>query len=434
MHRAYARQPEPGDAAQWERRYVLGTFATGLLWAYAASGANSFALADLAQAAATRRFASSQIGNFQQRLEQLHGQSGTAGHRNGITLASREPCPDNRFYAIEHPCHASNRSRWRDAGTDDRLARMDEADGDMGPDGTPTGFGTWAGGTGADPFVVTFGEDATLARVQTLMRALVYDNSSQDPTQAARFYSLVVTDGAVNIFPTLEDKVDIIQNAIDLCHAMGAEARVVGASQDEAHEEAVRLVEQEGLAMVPPFDDLRVIAGQGTLGLELVEDVPDVGTVLIPLSGGGLLAGVAGAMKALRPGLRVIGVSMERGAAMAASLEAGKPVPVEELPTLADSLGGGVGLDNRYTLAMVRDLADEVVLVSEAEIAEGIRHCYFHERQIVEGAAAVGVAALLAGKAEARGPTIVLLSGGNIDMALHARLVAGDNPDLMQEA
>jgi threonine dehydratase len=224
------------------------------------------------------------------------------------------------------------------------------------------------------------------------------------------------------------------ENKLAAIRALGAEARIVGASQDEAHEEAVRLVEQEGLAMVPPFDDLRVIAGQGTLGLEMIEDLPDVGTVLIPLSGGGLLAGVAGAMKALRPSLRVIGVSMERGAAMAASLEAGKPVPVEELPTLADSLGGGVGLDNRYTLAMVRDLADEVVLVSEAEIADGIRHCYARERQIVEGAAAVGVAALLAGKVEARGPTIVLLSGGNIDMALHARLVADEFPDLMQEA
>jgi threonine dehydratase len=224
------------------------------------------------------------------------------------------------------------------------------------------------------------------------------------------------------------------ENKLAAIRALGAEARIIGASQDEAHEEAVRLVAEEGLAMVPPFDDLRVIAGQGTLGLEMIEDLPDAETVLIPLSGGGLLAGVAGAMKALRPTLRVIGVSMERGAAMAASLDAGKPVPVEELPTLADSLGGGVGLDNRYTLAMVRDLADEIVLVSEAEIADGIRHCYRQERQIVEGAAAVGVAALLAGKVEARGPTIVLLSGGNIDMALHARIVAGDSPDLMQEA
>jgi threonine dehydratase len=223
------------------------------------------------------------------------------------------------------------------------------------------------------------------------------------------------------------------QNKIAAIRALGAEARIVGASQDDAHAEATRLVAQEGLAMVPPFDDLRVIAGQGTLGLEMMEDQPEVDTVLIPLSGGGLLAGVAGAMKGLRPGLRVIGVSMERGAAMAASLKAGRPVPVDEVPTLADSLGGGIGIDNRYTLAMVRELADEVVLVSETEIARGIRHCYAEERQIVEGAAAVGVAALLAGKIEPRGAIMMLLSGGNIDMALHARIVAGETPDLMQE-
>jgi threonine dehydratase len=138
-------------------------------------------------------------------------------------------------------------------------------------------------------------------------------------------------------------------------------------------------------------------------------------------------------MKALRPTLRVVGISMERGAAMAASLKAGQPVPVDELPTLADSLGGGVGLDNQHTFAMVRDLTDEVVLLSEGEIAEGIRHCYWRERQIVEGAAAVGVAALLARKVDTRGPTLALLSGGNIDMNLHARIVAGANPDLMRD-
>jgi threonine dehydratase len=92
-----------------------------------------------------------------------------------------------------------------------------------------------------------------------------------------------------------------------------------------------------------------------------------------------------------------------------------------------------VGLDNRHTFAMVRELTDEVVLLSEAEIAEGIRHCYWQERQIVEGAAAVGVAALLARKVKTRGPTLVLLSGGNIDMNLHARIVAGANPDLMRD-
>ncbi|MDH5833375.1 putative Ig domain-containing protein [Luteimonas sp. M1R5S59] len=100
-----------------------------------------------AQAAATRRFATSQIGNFQQRLEQLHGGSGAGGHRNGITLASREQCPDNRFYAIEHPCHASNRMRGRDAGSGDDRVPLREADGTVENGGTPADFGTWAGGT-----------------------------------------------------------------------------------------------------------------------------------------------------------------------------------------------------------------------------------------------------------------------------------------------
>jgi threonine dehydratase len=114
---------------------------------------------------------------------------------------------------------------------------------------------------------------------------------------------------------------------------------------------------------------------------------------------------------------------MQRGAAMKASIGAGHPVPVEELPTLADSLGGGIGLDNRLTFRMCRDLLDDIVLVSEQEIAEGIRHAYQHEREIVEGAAAVGIAALLAGKVRSKGPIVVLLSGRNIDMELHRRVI-----------
>jgi threonine dehydratase len=177
--------------------------------------------------------------------------------------------------------------------------------------------------------------------------------------------------------------------------------------------------------MVPPFDDARVIAGQGTLGIEMLEDVPEAGTILVPLSGGGLASGIAAAVKALKPAVKVIGVSMARGAAMKASLDAGRPAQVEELPTLADSLGGGIGPGNALTFAMCRDLLDDVVLVSEAEIAAGIEHAYREEREIVEGAGAVGVAALIAGKVRPAGPTMVLLSGGNIDMALHRRIVCG---------
>ena len=177
---------------------------------------------------------------------------------------------------------------------------------------------------------------------------------------------------------------------------------------------------------LPPFDHPDVIAGQGTLGLELVEDLPELARVLVPLSGGGLISGVALAVKTPAPAARVIGVSMARGAAMRASQRAGRPVPVEELPTLADSLGGGIGLDNRWTFGMVRDLVDEIVLLEEAEIAAAIRHAYWREQEVVEGSGAVGIGALLAGKVRPRGPTAVVVSGRNIDMGLHHRLVRAE--------
>jgi threonine dehydratase len=224
------------------------------------------------------------------------------------------------------------------------------------------------------------------------------------------------------------------KNKVDAIAALGAEVRIVGRSQDDAQEEVDRLVTEEGLAMVPPFDDPRVVAGQGTLGLEMLEAVPDLACALVQLSGGGLVAGIAAALKARRPEVRVIAVSMERGAAMHASLEAGQPVQVEELPSLADSLGGGIGLENRVSFPMVRDLVDDVVLLTEPEIAAGVRHCYWQERQVVEGAGGVGVAAVLAGKVRPDGPTMLLLSGSNIDMALHHRIVSGEDVDLMLEA
>jgi threonine dehydratase len=115
----------------------------------------------------------------------------------------------------------------------------------------------------------------------------------------------------------------------------------------------------------------------------------------------------------------VIGLTMARGAAMKASLDAGRPVQVEELPSLADSLGGGIGLDNRLTFAMCRDLLDDVILLSEEEIAAGMRHAYSVEREIVEGAGAVGIAALLHGRIQSAVPIVAILSGRNVDMELH---------------
>lgn len=214
-------------------------------------------------------------------------------------------------------------------------------------------------------------------------------------------------------------------NKVEAIRSLGADIRIVGRSQDDAQVEVERLVAERGLTPIPPFDDPDVVAGQGTIGLELVEDLPELACVLIPLSGGGLAAGIAVAVKALRPAARIVGISMERGAAMAAAIAAGRPVEVIEEETLADSLGGGIGLSNRVTFALCRDLVDEVVLLSEAEIAAGVRHAALVENEIVEGAGAVGIAALLAGKVEPPGPTALIVSGRNIDEAVHRRIVSG---------
>ena len=215
------------------------------------------------------------------------------------------------------------------------------------------------------------------------------------------------------------------ENKVAEIRRLGADVHIVGDSQDDAQSEVERLVRDERLAMVPPFDDPAVIAGQGTVGLEMMEAVPAARTVLVQLSGGGLASGIAAAVKGVSPSTRVIGISMRRGAAMKASLDAGKPVHVQELPTLADSLGGGIGLSNKLTFTMCRDLLDDVVLLTEAEIAAGVRHAYAIEREVIEGAGAVGIAAILAGKVRLERETVVLLSGRNIDMDLHRSIVCG---------
>ncbi|MEP1934530.1 MAG: hydroxyectoine utilization dehydratase EutB [Roseibium sp.] len=223
------------------------------------------------------------------------------------------------------------------------------------------------------------------------------------------------------------------QAKIDGIKAQGADVRIVGRSQDEAQVEVDRLVSEDGMTMIPPFDHPAIVAGQGTLALELIQQVPDAAIVLVPLSGGGLISGVAVALKAVRPDIKIIGISMERGAAMHQCLQARKPILVEELSTLADSLGGGIGLGNQLTFPMTRALVDDIILVSETEIAAAIRHIYWQDRQIVEGAGAVGVAALLAGKITSSGPVVSIISGGNIDMQQHHRITSGEDVDVTKE-
>jgi threonine dehydratase len=214
------------------------------------------------------------------------------------------------------------------------------------------------------------------------------------------------------------------KNKVDAVGALGARVVIAGKSQDDAQVEALRLVNEEGFAFVPPFDDINVIAGQATIGLEILESLPDTASIVVPLSGGGLFSGVAFAAKRISEDVTTIGVTMKRGAAMHASLAAGCPVLVDEVETLADSLGGGIGLDNQHTFALTQALADDVVLLDEASIARGIVFAYREERLVIEGAAAVGIAAILDERIDVkRGPIVLVVSGSNIDMDLHCRLI-----------
>jgi threonine dehydratase len=214
---------------------------------------------------------------------------------------------------------------------------------------------------------------------------------------------------------------DVKVNAIE---ALGAEVRRCGATQEDAEAEVRRLAADGGCVDIPPFDHPDVIAGQGTIGLELLEERADLETIVVPMSGGGLIAGIAMAARALKPSIRVLGVTMDRGAAMAESLRIGRLVDVEELPTLADSLGGGIA-GNRYTFRMCRELVDESILVTEQEIYRAMAALLVDEGVVAEGGAAVGYAALLAGKVVPNGPTALVISGRNVDMARLCDIVAG---------
>jgi threonine dehydratase len=210
----------------------------------------------------------------------------------------------------------------------------------------------------------------------------------------------------------------------DAIRALGARVVVAGATQDDAEAAALALV-AEGITYIHPFDDPLVIAGQGTIGLEILEQLPDVATVVVPLSGGGLISGIGVALKSHHPSIRLIGVSQDRGPAMHLSLAAGRLVEVVEEDTLADALAGGLGAENHHSFDMCRDLVDQTVLVSEEEIAAAMTCLFVEAGLVVEGGGAVGVAALLAGRVEPVGVTVVVISGGNVDPKVLGR-IAGE--------
>ncbi|WP_280569829.1 hydroxyectoine utilization dehydratase EutB [Chromohalobacter sp. 296-RDG] len=209
--------------------------------------------------------------------------------------------------------------------------------------------------------------------------------------------------------------------------ALGAEVRRVGESQDDAFDEVERLV-TSGMTAIPPFDDSLIVSGQGTIGLELMEDQPALDRVLIGLSGGGLLGGIGAAVKAIRPATQVTGISLSQGAAMWESLQAGHPVNVAEVESLGDSLGGGIGLDNRCTFALVREVMDDHYQVSEPAIARAMIDLLDTEKMLVEGAAAVGLAALDEHDLDIRGQRVALIVSGNgvaLETFDRARALAG---------
>jgi threonine dehydratase len=208
---------------------------------------------------------------------------------------------------------------------------------------------------------------------------------------------------------------------INATRALGARVIVHGNSLDEARAEAFAIAEREQRVFVPPFDHDAIIAGQGTLGLEIARQAPDVEEVLVPAGGGGLLAGVALALKTVRPSLRVVGVQAAAMDGICRSLEAGKPVAAPPQRTIAD--GVAVSGPSQRTFDLIARYVDEVVSVPDEAIAHAIVALIERAKFVVEGAGALGVAAVMSGAYHPRGNCLAVVSGGNIDINLLGSIV-----------
>ena len=203
----------------------------------------------------------------------------------------------------------------------------------------------------------------------------------------------------------------------------GGDVVLYGSTFDEAVAHSRQLQEKHGYTYVHAFDDEHVIAGQGTLGLEILESIPDVSVVIVPIGGGGMISGIATAVKALSPNTRVVGVQAEVAAWVNRSLNAGEPIKVDVGQTIADGIA--IKTPGELTFPIIRERVDEVVEVTEDEIARAIYVCAQNNRLVVEGAGAAGLAALLAKKIEVKADdrVCVVLCGGNIDANLLARIL-----------
>ncbi len=203
---------------------------------------------------------------------------------------------------------------------------------------------------------------------------------------------------------------------VEATRAYGAEVVLHGTIWDEANEKAKQLVDERGLTYIHPFDDLELIAGQGTLGLEIHQDVPDADVVIVPIGGGGLISGVAMALKSINPHIRIIGIESSDGPAMKRSVEAGHLVTLDRIDCVIDGLR--VKRVGEKTFEIVRAFVDDIVTLPDEQIFEAVVWTMAHCKLVVEGAAAAPVAALLQGliKAPARAKVVCVLSGGNINL------------------
>lgn len=209
---------------------------------------------------------------------------------------------------------------------------------------------------------------------------------------------------------------------VEATKALGAEVCLVKGAYDDAYNYAVQLQHETGMTFIHPFNDDEVIAGQGTIGLEILDQLADVDAVICPVGGGGLISGVAYAIKHLNPGVRVYGVQAENAPSMAESLRAGEPVTLDAVPTFADGIA--VKHPGETTFDIVRDHVDQIVTVSEDEIAAAILALIEKQKLIAEGAGAVSVAAAMFGKLPLAGKKVVcIVSGGNIDVNILSRVI-----------
>ena len=202
---------------------------------------------------------------------------------------------------------------------------------------------------------------------------------------------------------------------------LGANVVLHGTVYDDAYAEACRIQKETGATFIHPFDDPMVIAGQGTIGLEIMDDLPDVGTIVVPIGGGGLASGVAAAVKMLHPDVRVIGVQASGAAGMKASLDAGHIVELPSAKTIADGIA--VKRPGENTFELCRQYLDEVVTVDDDEIAQAILFLMERGKMVAEGAGAAPVAAIINRKFDVSGKVAAVISGGNIDVTMLSRII-----------